>query len=57
MGWVRKGKNEWSQYVGRRVRRLRVGSGDIYISWAGRTFCGRWGTLTEAQAAAEKKNG
>lgn len=57
MGWVRKNKNEWSQYVGRRVRRIQRGNAKVYIAWVGRTFCGTWDWLHEAQAAAEKESG
>ena len=57
MGWIRVGRSEWQQYVGRRVRRLRVGSGAVYVAWAGNLLCGVHGTLELAMRAAEEKRG
>jgi hypothetical protein len=54
MGWLRVSKTVWEQYVGRRVIRLRSGSGALYVAYAGKTLCGRWTTLEHAQHAAER---
>ncbi len=55
MGWIRIKRDQWEQYVGRRIVKFYVnGLERVYLAYAGQTFCGSHATLDQAKAAAEQ---
>lgn len=47
--WIRRGRNDWQQYVGRRVRRVK----NYFVAWAGNEWRGCHDDLAAAMKAAE----